>query len=61
MDLLGHRNIESTLVYTHLIDFEGDEYHSAVAKSVDEARQLVETGFEYVCEKDELIFFRKRK
>lgn len=23
MDMLGHRNIESTLVYTHLISFEG--------------------------------------
>jgi ABC-type proline/glycine betaine transport system ATPase subunit len=61
MDLLGHRNIESTLVYTHLIDFEGDEYHSAVAKSVEEARKLLETGFEYVCQKDDIMLFRKRK
>ena len=61
MDLLGHRSIESTLVYTHLIDFEGDEYHSAVAKSVEEARQLLEEGFEYVCQKEDLMLFRKRK
>jgi len=61
MDLLGHRNIESTLVYTHLIHFEGDEYHSAVAKSVEEARKLLETGFEYVCQKDDIMLFRKRK
>jgi len=61
MDLLGHRNIESTLIYTHLIDFEGDEYHSAVAKSVEEARKLLETGFEYVCQKDDIMLFRKRK
>ena len=41
MNLLGHRNIESTLVYTHLISSEGDEYYSAVAKTVDEARKLI--------------------
>jgi integrase len=61
MNLLGHRNIESTLVYTQLIGFEGDEYHSAVTKSIEEARKLLETGFEYVCQKDDLMLFRKRK
>lgn len=61
MDLLGHRNIESTLGYTHLIDFEGDEYHSAIAKSVEEARKLLETGFECVCQKDDIMLFPKKK
>ena len=61
MNLLGHRNIENTLIYTQLISYESDEYHSAVAKSVDEARKLVEDGFEYVCQKDDLVLFRKRK
>jgi integrase len=61
MNLLGHRNIESILVYTHLISCESDEYHSAVAKTVDEARKLLEEGFEYVCQKDDLMLFRKMK
>lgn len=61
MNLLGHRNIESTLVYTQLISFESDEYQSAVAKTVEEARKLLETGFEYVCQKDDIMLFRKRK
>lgn len=61
MNLLGHRNIESTLVYTQLISFESDEYHSAVAKTVDDARKLLEQGFEYVLQKDEIMLFRKRK
>ena len=61
MHILGYENIKNTLVYTHLIDFEGDEYHSAVAKSVEEARKLLEEGFEYVCQKDDLMLFRKRK
>jgi len=32
-----------------------------VATTVDEARKLLETGFEYVCEKDDIMLFRKRK
>ena len=61
MNLLGHRNIDSTLVYTQLIGFESDEFHSAVAETMEEARKLVEDGFEYVCQKDEIMLFRKRK
>jgi hypothetical protein len=61
MSLLGHRNIESTLVYTHLISFESDGFHSAVADTVEEARKLLEQGFEYVCPKDDIMLFRKRK
>ena len=49
MKLLGHRNIDSTPVYTQLIGFESDEFHSAVAETMEEARKLVEDGFEYVC------------
>lgn len=61
MNLLGHRNIESTLVYTQLVSFESDNYHSAVANTVEEARKLLEQGFEYVCQKDDIMLFRKRK
>ena len=41
--------------------FDSDEYYSAVAKTVDEARKLLEAGFEYVCQKDDIMLFRKRK
>ena len=61
MRMLGHKDIESTLVYTQLINFESDEYHSAVAQTVDEARKLLEGGFEYICQKDNFMLFRKRK
>lgn len=61
MNLLGHRDIESTLVYIELISFESDEYHSAVARTVEEARKLLEQGFDHVCQKDDLMLFRKRK
>jgi len=58
---LGHKRIEKTLIYTHLIRFSDEEYVSAVAKTVDEAKSLIETGFEYVCTHENLMLFRKRK
>jgi len=61
MKLLGHRNIQNTLVYTQLVNFEGDEYHSAVANTVDEARKLVESGFTFVCDMQGTKLFSKRK
>ena len=61
MQLLGHKNIRNTLVYTHLVSFEGDEYICKTARNVDEASTLVESGFEYVSEIDGIQLFRKRK
>jgi integrase len=59
---LGHRNINNTLIYTHLVSFsENEEFHSATAKTVDEAKKLIESGFEYVTEMDGVKLFRKRK
>jgi hypothetical protein len=51
----------NTEIYTHLIEFENDEYHSATAKTIEEAKQLIETGFEYVTEMEDIKLFRKRK
>jgi integrase len=60
--LLGHKRIENTLVYTHLVDFCNDEYVSKVAKNAAEACQLVELGYDFVCNtSDGLSIFRKRK
>lgn len=40
MKLLGCKNIETTLIYTQLVNFEHEnEYHSATAKTVEEARR----------------------
>jgi len=62
MQMLGHRNINSTLIYTQLVKFEKeDEFHSATAKTVEEAKKLIEAGFEYVCEIEGIKLFRKRK
>jgi len=62
MNILGHKRIQNTLIYTQLVDFKNDEYVSKVAKNAKEACELIEAGFEYVCTTPEnLMIFRKRK
>ena len=61
--LLGHKRLENTEVYTHLIDFESDEYHVSHAKNLEEESKLLETGFEFVrySQEDKVAIYRKRK
>ena len=61
MQLLGHKSIKNTLVYTHLVDFGSDEYVCKIAKTVDDAKILIEDGFEYVTDIEGMKLFRKRK
>lgn len=56
---MGHKKIETTLLYAQLIDFGSDEWTSAVAKTVTEACKLIESGFQYVCEFEGVKLFRK--
>jgi len=58
---LGHRSITSTLIYTHLVNFEGDEYHTATSKSLKEDEELLKAGFEYVTEREGVKIYKKRK
>lgn len=60
--LLGHRQLKTTLKYTQLVQFPHDEkYICKVAKTVDEAKELIEAGFEYVTDIDDCKLFRKMK
>jgi integrase/recombinase XerD len=61
MKMLGHRNIQNTLIYTQLVNFESEDYHSATANTVEEARKLIEAGFTYVCDMEGFKLFSKRK
>jgi integrase len=61
MQLLGHKNIKNTLIYTQLINFEAEDYVCKTAKSLKEAAELIEAGFEYVTEMEGYKLFRKRK
>lgn len=58
---LGHRDSNGTLIYMHLVNFEGDDYHVRTAKSLKEDEELLEAGFEYVTDRDEAKIYRKRK
>lgn len=62
MNILGHKRIQNTLIYTQLITFENDEYVSKVARNAEEACEFIEAGLEYVCTTPEkLMIFKKRK
>jgi enoyl reductase-like protein len=62
MQVLGHRRIQNTLKYTQLVNFENvDAYICKVAEAKGEISELIEAGFEYICEKNGLKFFRKPK
>ncbi|MCD6445496.1 tyrosine-type recombinase/integrase [Candidatus Bathyarchaeota archaeon] len=63
--ILGHKSLQSTEIYINieqaLFQEETDEFHVKTASDPKEIQQLLEVGFEYVCSKDGLLFFRKRK
>ena len=63
MRLLGHKNIRNTLIYTQLVkpNEEENEYISKVARTVDDAKTLIEADFEYACEIEGVKLFREKK
>jgi integrase len=58
---LGHKEINNTLFYTQLLNFEEDEYIVKGAETKEQAMKLIENGYEYVTEMDGTKIFRKRK
>jgi site-specific recombinase XerC len=64
-EYLGHNKIDTTLLYIQLAEtiFKNlnDEFTVKVANKKEDIKALLEVGFEYICEKDELYYFRKRK
>jgi len=61
MRILGHRAIKNTLKYTQLVDWKVEDYVCKAARTLEEATGLIESGFEYVTELDNVKLFRKRK
>jgi hypothetical protein len=58
---MGHKRIQTTLIYTQLLNLNDDEWISKGATTKEEAKQLIEAGFEYVTEIEGTKLFRKRK
>lgn len=50
---LGHKQVENTMRYIQLEQMafkDSGDYICETANGVEEAKELIETGFEYVCE-----------
>lgn len=61
-NLLGHKKIDNTTKYTQLMNFEIDvQFTCKVAKTLEETKELVETGFEFVTDINSTKLFRERK
>ncbi|MCW4038613.1 MAG: site-specific integrase [Candidatus Bathyarchaeota archaeon] len=59
---LRHKRIETTMHYIRAIDLgEEEEFIVKTASNLKEATELIENGFEYVTEMDNVKIFRKRK
>jgi integrase len=58
---MGHKKIETTLIYTQLLNLNDDEWTCKTAKNIQEATALIEAGLEYITELDGIKLFRKRK
>jgi integrase len=59
--LLGHKRVENTMKYIGMIHFKDDEFEVATATTVDEAKQILSAGFDYVAEKNGIMLFRRPK
>lgn len=64
-DFMGHKNIMNTMRYIHLskiiFKHKDNEFITKVARTVEEARKLIEAGFEKHDEFDGIHIYRKRK
>jgi hypothetical protein len=60
-EILGHKSLNNTMLYTQLISFNDDEFTASVAHSEEEACELIESGFDFVCDYNGNKIFRKRK
>jgi hypothetical protein len=44
-----------------MVHFKNDEFEVTTATTVEEAKQVLSAGFEYITEKDGIMLFRKPK
>jgi len=64
-DFLDHKSLDSTEIYINIertmFKSFSDEFTVKVTEKPEEMKTPLETGFEYICQKDSLVFLRKRK
>ena len=61
MNQMGHKKLTTTQLYMHLVNLESDEWTCRAAATREEAMSLIEGGFQYVTDMDEVKLFKKRK
>ncbi len=59
--LHGHKRIENTMKYIGMIHFKDDEFKVTIATTVEEAKQVLSAGFDYITEKPGIMLFRRPK
>jgi integrase len=59
--LLGHKNINSTMKYIGMIHFKDNEFDVATATTLEEAKTILASGYDYVTEKNGIMLFRRPK
>ena len=59
--MLRHKCILSSMKYIHMIHLKDDEFEVTSATDVEEAKKVLEAGFEYVTQKDGIMLFKKPK
>ena len=59
--LLRHKRIENTMKYISMIHFKDDEFEVTTATTIEEAKQILSAGFDYVTQKDSIMLFRRPK
>jgi len=47
--------------HTQLVHFKDEEFDVETALTIDEAKELLKTGFDYITEKNGVMLFRRPK
>ena len=58
---LGHKRIENTMKYIHMVHFKDDEFDIATASTVEDVKKLAAAGFEKFDEIQGIHVFRRPK
>lgn len=61
MVLMGHKKLQTTQKYMHLLNYAEEEYTVAGATTANQATKLIEAGFQYQTTIEGIQLFRKRK
>jgi hypothetical protein len=64
-EFLRHKNMDSTLIYIQLekalYQDRNGSFTVMVVKDPEQVKAMLEVGFDYDCQKDDMVFLRKRK